>query len=223
MCTICTSCDILGALGTCTPLPKSVEDLVNHCEINTACDGADGGCVLAMNIGHFGDACTADTGCFNGICQGGFCKLANGDFCADDIACGSNHCSGYHCVGCTTTSTGGTDCADVDATCIKGVCTLPGGSPCAADSDCAGQSCLGGFCVESGSEACTAAGCITHFCNAGACETCASTPPNDECPLGTACMGGNCLAPPGAFCTQSSQCASGTCGPAALLDFPKCQ
>jgi hypothetical protein len=75
-------------------------------------------------------------------------------------------------------------------------------------------------CAPAGAETCTAAGCITHFCKTGNCQTCSTAA---DCPLNTACTGGTCLAPPGAYCNQSASCASGTCLPAALLSMRKCQ
>ena len=46
-----------------------------------------------------------------------------------------------------------------------------------------------------------------------------------ECPLNTACTGGTCLAPVGAFCTLAGKalCATGMCPPAAFFDFRRCQ
>ncbi len=106
--------------------------------------------------------------------------------------------------------------------CNAGVCGLDGGDPCAADTDCASQQCdFEKYCIETGSEACTAANCIDHCCKGGVCQSCTVAA---DCPLGSACgVGQTCLAPPGAYCFQDSECASGTCAPAALLDFPRCQ
>ena len=216
-CPVCSSCALPGKEGSCTALPAGTDQPM-MCESAAICS-AGGACVLASTDagvkGAFRAPCTQGSDCFNGVCQAGVCKLALGDACGSDAACGSGRCAGNVCAACAT----GTDCVSVH--CNAGVCALGGGDPCTANADCAGQLCdTSHFCVEDGSQACTAADCIDHFCNAGSCESCSVA---SDCPLGSPCNGGSCLAPPGAFCNQSSECASGNCAPAALLDFKRCQ
>jgi hypothetical protein len=116
------------------------------------------------------------------------------------------------------TCVGDTDCAS--GKCNAGTCLLPGGSPCAVNGDCLSAQCFGKLCNLSGSEACTAQNCTTHFCHNGLCQTCTSS---SDCPLNTACTGGTCLEPAGAYCSAAASCASGKCGPGALLTLRKCQ
>ncbi len=211
----CKSCVLPGEVGTCSTVPVGVDDPDTFCFIAATCDvGAM--CVGATNKGHFGDACTQDSDCFNGNCRAGACKLQDGDACGEDVVCGSGHCAANVCATCAAD----TDCAT--GSCSSGACLLAGGSPCAAPADCANVSCsASGFCVG-GSSPCDPATCTTHFCGASgaSCQTCAAAA---DCPLGTPCTGGTCLAPPGAYCNQGSMCASGICAPAAFLSFPKCQ
>ncbi|HEX3854444.1 MAG TPA: hypothetical protein VHW01_25955 [Polyangiaceae bacterium] len=210
----CVSCSVPGKLGSCAKLPPGVDDAASVCMINATCDGS-GACVSSQSKAHFGDACTQDLDCFNGNCGAGLCKLANGDACAEDAACKSGRCSANVCAACT----GDTDCAS--GKCSSGICLLPGGYSCAATGDCASQSCsFSKACVQAGSEACTAQACITYFCHNGFCQTCSA---NTDCPLGSACTGGSCRAPAGAYCTKNDTCASGVCAPAALLALRKCQ
>jgi len=211
----CMSCALPGLLGTCASLPQGVDDSVNHCEDNAVCDG-NGACEGSSGKGHFGDACVQDSDCFNGTCAASVCKLPNGDACAEDAACGSGRCVASVCAACG----GDADCAS--GQCNADTCLLLGGFLCAADTDCASSSCTFNqkTCVQAGGEACTTAGCLTHFCSGGLCQTCSRS---SDCPLGTPCTGGECLAPPGAYCRVNTDCASGMCGPAALLGMAKCQ
>jgi len=229
-CPTCQSCAIPNHEGTCRNLPAGVEDLVNHCEGVAVCDGS-GKCLGVA--GHFGDACTqgaADAGaadggsadggsadggatCFNGLCQAGYCKLAIGDACADDVACVTGRCAAGVCASCAT----GADCAS--GVCGAGTCALPGAVPCAVPSDCAHDFCLNGYCITSPSGTCTLTGCNFHYCGGGVCETCGQ---NSDCPNNGPCVNQTCPAPPGSYCENDAECASGQCGPAALLAFPKC-
>jgi hypothetical protein len=216
-CAPCHSCAIPGSEGTCTDLPKGTEEPMTCesagiCDVGGTCTGVpDGGASRAFRA-----ACTAASDCFNGVCQAGFCRLALGDPCGSDVACGSGLCAGNVCAACTT------DANCVSTHCNAGVCALAGGAPCAANVDCGSQFCDSlKFCIASGSETCTPANCIDHFCGSSSqCQSCSTA---SDCPLHTPCTGGQCLAPSGAFCNQGSECASGTCGPAALLDFARCQ
>jgi hypothetical protein len=213
---MCTSCAIPGHEGTCTDLPRGVDDRVNHCEINAVCDTSHA-CVGANGKGHFGDPCSTAADCFDGVCRAGVCKLAPGAACTVDVACGSHLCRDNLCVTCGPD----TDCPSNQ--CNGGVCALLGGAYCAAGTDCRSVGCTtSGYCIQSGSEVCTRASCLTHYCTTGTsyCATCSAA---SDCSLGTACTGGSCLSPAGAYCRTSPECASGTCGPAALLDFKKCR
>jgi hypothetical protein len=215
-CAPCTSCAIPGKEGTCTDLPKGTEQPMMCasaaiCTAGGACTGVpDGGADRA-----FRESCTVASDCFNGVCEAGYCKLALGDPCGSDVACGSGLCAGNVCTACAT----GADC--VSTHCNAGVCGLAGGAPCAANADCGSQFCDSlKYCIQS-AEPCTPAGCIDHFCGGGVCESCSG--PSD-CPMNTACTGGACLAPAGAFCFNDSECASGVCPQQPpLLDFQRCQ
>jgi hypothetical protein len=206
-------------------LPAGVDDDVNHCEGAGTC--AVGACTTSTldgaMLGHFGDPCTTDAGCFNSVCQAGLCKLALGDPCLYDVTCGSGLCANHVCAACATdTDCPLAHCNATDAGATGNVCGLGGGDPCAAGTDCAGGLCDSSkFCAPSGSQSCTPASCITHACPGGVCATCTSSA---DCPLNTACTGGNCLAPPGAYCTLAgaAECASGVCPPPAFLDFRRC-
>jgi hypothetical protein len=66
-------------------------------------------------------------------------------------------------------------------------CCTPAPECCAADTDC----CSG-------------------RCNQGICQTCKSDP---DCADSAYCIEGTCVRPPGAPCTQNSQCASDDCRP----------
>ena len=208
----CQSCAIPGQVGSCAKLPSGVDDPANFCFMMAVCDDT-GACIGAQNKGHFGDACTENGGCFNETCSAGFCKLRNGDACAEDDACKSARCAGNVCAACI----GDGDCAG--GKCNAGACLLPGGYPCALAGDCASGQCFGKLCT--GGDPCTVVGCPTHFCHNGTtCQTCSSS---SDCPLGSACTGGSCLLPPGAFCNKNASCASGTCAAAALLSMRKCE
>jgi hypothetical protein len=213
----CESCSVPGQLGTCAKFPAGVDDPANFCFINAICDGT-GACFAAQNKGHFGDACTQDSDCFNGHCGAGLCKLGNGDACAEDAACKSGRCNANVCAACSTDP----DCAS--GKCSAGACLFLGGYPCATASDCASQSCssTSKTCIQTGSEPCTAQSCFTHSCTVGGlCATCSSSM---DCPLGTACsVGGTCRAPAGAYCTKNDSCASAVCAPAPFLGLRKCQ
>lgn len=210
----CKSCTVPGQTGTCASFPQGVADTVNHCESAAVCDvGAV--CTATGGKAHFGDPCGQDTDCFNGTCAAGYCKLKSGDACAEDAACKSGRCFANVCAACGVDG----DCAS--GRCNAGLCLLLGGFQCAASGDCASGLCTAKkTCVQGGSEPCTTAGCLTHFCTGGNCATCSSSA---DCPLGTACTGGSCLAPPGAYCNASGDCASGVCASTAFLSMRKCQ
>jgi hypothetical protein len=211
---LCKSCLIPGEVGTCTSLPAGVDDTMHMCSIQAVCD-ATASCVASAGKGHFGDACTQNSDCFNGTCAAGLCKLKIGDACAEDAACMSGRCAAHVCAACASSD----GCAT--GVCNAGSCGLPGGASCAVAGDCAGGSCsFNKFCVQQGSLACSPQTCITHACISGNCATCSTA---NDCPMGTACTGGSCLAPAGAYCTSGATCASGTCLPAALLSLRKCQ
>jgi hypothetical protein len=204
-------------MGTCTDLPPGADGVT--CFNAATCSG-DGGCVLASPPGHLGDPCTSNASCFNGVCQAGLCKLADGDPCAEDAACRTGRCVAGVCTTCAT----GTDCASGKCNTSdagSGVCLLLGGVPCAADTDCGSSDCTLGshYCAQQGSAPCDPAQCTTHFCVGTVCESCMQ---GNACTVGTFCAGGQCLAPPGAYCTSSAYCASGVCNPAGLLSLRKC-
>jgi hypothetical protein len=209
----CFSCAVPGKEGTCTGLPVGVDDSDTFCFMQAVCDVGQ----MCHGLGSllpFGQACTDNTSCFNGVCQAGYCKLADGDPCGDDVSCRTGLCKNHICTTCTLDG----DCASNH--CNGGVCLLAGGEPCAVTADCAGPPCGGGYCNETGA-GCDPASCPTHFCtDGGQCATCM---PGDVCSTGLACDAGACLAPPGAYCETNGYCASGTCGPAALLSFPRCK
>jgi hypothetical protein len=209
----CMSCLVPGQLATCVVIPSGVDDSIHHCGILAVCDDS-GTCVASAGKGHFGDACTVDSDCFGGACGAGTCLLANGLPCADDGACKSKRCVGNVCVACST----GPDCAS--GYCNAGSCLAPGGFLCGDAGDCASGSCYPLSYVCGDRVGCTVAGCITHYCSGGFCQTCSNS---SQCPLQTACTGGSCLAPPGAFCRKGAECASGACGPAPFLGTATCQ
>jgi hypothetical protein len=208
----CVSCGLPGKQGLCTPVPKSVDVL--NCAITATCDGV-GECLYVPGLGHFGKFCTQDADCYNHTCAGGYCKLADGDPCNDDVACRTGRCAANVCTPCTVS----TQCASNVCNVAVGACALPGGAPCAADTDCAEDSCTADQYCDGPATPCVPSECKTHFCSSGSCVQCMS---GDPCPLGTACTAGECLAPLGAYCESGAYCASGACGPAAFLSVPRC-
>jgi hypothetical protein len=209
----CAACDIPDRQGTCTDLPAGADGVT--CNGADTCNG-DGACVGAGSAGHLGDLCASNAACFNDTCQAGVCKLADGDPCAEDAACRTGRCLAGVC----TTCAAGADCAS-GACGPGGACLLVGGVPCATGADCASSSCsFDHYCIQQGSAPCVPTQCLTHFCSEGLCSTCM---PGDACTGGTSCVGSMCLAPSGAYCTSSADCASDTCEPAGLLSLRKCK
>ena len=208
----CQSCAVPGKTGACTAVPASVDDAKNFCFMMAVCD-ATGTCTSAQSKAHFGEACTQDADCYNGSCGAGLCRLKVGDPCGEDAACKSGRCAAHVCAACAL----GPDCAS--GMCNAGACLLPPGYVCAGNADCVTGQCVGKVCASSGA-LCTTDGCPTHFCKNNLCQTCSSA---SDCPLNTACTGGSCLSPPGAFCTKAVSCASGNCAAGDLLTMPKCK
>lgn len=139
-------------------------------------------------------------------------KTPNGGSCMSNSDCNSNNCVNNIC---TTTSSG----------------SLPDGSPCTSSSQCMSTStCFNNVCTASGGtggdtlfyEPCT----MTTDCRLyNTCTTSIGVTDTDRClfranpnscPSGSClsgftCTDSACLATTGLFCTNNSQCVSGTC------------
>jgi hypothetical protein len=130
------------------------------------------------------------------------------------VTCRTHLCSSHKCTPCTA----GGQCAS--GTCMGGVCLLPAGAPCATDTDCIAGCGFTKFCDPT--TPCTLTTCPFHACPM---QLCASCNGSGDCYMNTPCTNGQCLAPPGTFCSPTSgvQCTSGTCPAPDFLDFPKCK
>ena len=105
-------------------------------------------------------------------------------------------------------------------TCNGGTCALLGAEPCAAASDCAAGFCLNGYCISSSTAGVVHAHGVQFplLPGWGAADVLSKLRLPDNGP----CIDEACPAPPGSYCESNAYCASGKCGPAALLSFPKC-
>ena len=116
---ICTSCNLAGAEGTCSPLVAG-DDPDGECSGgNPSCNGA-GACGKAVN----GTPCVDNSGCTSNQCIDGFC-------------CDGN-CNGL-CEACSAAKTGGTNgtCAPVTAgTDPDAECSTVPAPNCAAGNAC---------------------------------------------------------------------------------------
>ena len=196
------ACNVPGAIGQCTAVPKGQQDL-DTCAAPNACDGA-GACAMKP----VGQTCGA-----GGECQSGHC--------VDGVCCDTS-CSGT-CVACDVAGHRGT-CGSVPRgsgdkrTCVgaqacdgAGACLWLNGQPCGDGAQCVSGACSGGVCCEN---SCTGQ---CRVCNLKRQEgTCAFVPSGEQdrdCSgLALACDGsGRCKARDGVPCTAGAECASGQC------------
>ncbi len=167
-CGTCQACNVAGAAGACTNVPKGGKDPDTCTSLTSSCNGS-GLCTLDK-----GQPCTADAQCLSGFCTDGICcdRRCNGACNACSVAmgattngtckqvtgspgktrCGSLLCSGTSddCpAGCTKDG----DCA-ADSYCnAAGACVKRKalGATCDLTSDCKGPGCrvcTSGFCVD---------------------------------------------------------------------------
>jgi hypothetical protein len=212
---LCMSCKVTGAVGTCTAVPSGQSDPKQRCVASKASSGDcsnDGTC-------NGKGACrpwSTSTGCRQATCSGStFTPAAN---CDGNGSCSTVYpwkCDPYKCnstsPSCLWTCTSSNDCVSGE-TCLQtnNRCgtTLANGQPCKAGSDCASGNCVGGAC-------CSANSCFID----GACRADGATNPNNACQQctpatsttawspkenGTTCNDGNA-------CTQTDTCQAGKC------------
>ncbi len=184
-----------------------------------------------------GDAdCAADAYCLAAACTA---KKPDAESCAGDIECVSGHCADGRC--CDEACSGTCQACSVAAgVSVNGVCApIPGGQDPAGECGGTGQCDGDGSCKKAIGQACILASeclsgsCADGFCCntpcVGLCQACSNLKkgsgangscgfvsigldPDDECPGGTACAGGNCaLNPLGSACAVNGECASGFC------------
>ncbi len=148
------------------------------------CDGS-GMCMGTCN--GLSASCTypgAETTCDSATCTNGTAKTPTCN--------GSGACSGEKSTPCGTFACGVSACL----------------STCSANSQCAsGAACVGGTCAAclAGQTACPGQ-CVNLQTNNAHCGTCSTA-----CGATEQCKGGACLLADGQSCTNSSDCAAGTC------------
>lgn len=183
-------CDGNGACGDCVPV-----DMV--CDNCKSCAGSP---------------CSKGDDCASQVCVTSICRSADGSPCADPVECASNYCTGGFCTKCTD-----------NLQCKSGSCDMPLGQcfaalgepcddwiACGLKLDCT----LISICKGIETVGCTGDHeCVSSFCTEN--NKCAS------CDSPADCGGFTCDAitqtcpmaglPDGAYCVNSSDCASSTC------------
>jgi hypothetical protein len=209
----CFACNLMGALGTCFPVPGG-EDPGNHCKQDEAascaldgtCDGA-GGCRRYQ----------AGTECAPGRCENarefaastcdgaGMCKAGQSRACVGGI------CMGNTCA----SSCSNQDQCQAGFFCDNARCAAKRmtGAACTDNAQCTSAFCVDGVCCSS------QCGQMCYACNVeGSVGSCTAVPsmqdPRKQCPAeaGTTCgraggcngSGGCRLHPPGTMCAASS-------------------
>jgi hypothetical protein len=182
------------------------------CDANTVCYGTGTGsyCVTptwigrsgAVGTGKGGDSCGGDGECRSGLCNGTTCE----DTCCSAYTLGE--CSGTD--KCRYGTFPGKNAGDQAFTphCAPGSGTNAPGDACSGDSSCASDLCVGNTCMGACRNSADCAS-IMGYCfyvmdtNMHVFDTCLT-------PTG--------MKPMGAPCAQSSECATGACGPSGCTD-----
>ena len=145
----CTSCNLPGSEGICTPVPQGVKprqasecpaEAPATCGRDGTCDG-NGGCELYVS----GASCRA------GVCDQQ--TVSGGNICDGNGSCKpgpARVCWPFGCASgdCLTTCTSDADCA-AGVQCIGNSCgKLPNGRACDRGDQCASANCADGFCCN---------------------------------------------------------------------------
>ena len=200
--TACTSCNLTGLAGTCSPVKSAIDDT---CSGTQSCD-ATGSCKKAS-----GQTCTAAADCASGACVDGTCCGA-----ASCGACQACTGGGGTCVA-VTSADDPDSCTSTKSCDATGACKLKPGQACTAASQCVSGFCADGVCCNA---ACT-----------GGCEACAESSSPGSCVAvsgaprsgHTACAGSGtcggacdgttrtaCSYPGASTSCRSASCTSGT-------------
>jgi hypothetical protein len=181
-------CDGKGGCGDCVPA-----DMV--CDNCKSCGGS---------------ICNQGSDCASNACVTDICRSMSGSLCADPVECDSNHCQGGVCTKCDKS----TQCNSFSCDSATGQCMAAIGEPCDSYMPCA----LGLVCdpikICKGSEGVYCTGdyqCTSNKCVNNSCITCTA---NIDCFPQGACSNGACSPvplPEGAYCINSSDCASSNC------------
>ena len=232
----CTSCALVGTLGTCKPIPAGGVDPKGQCTTEGAascgktgfCDGA-GGCQLyAAGTQCAGPSCPVGmtTATLARTCDGnGVCRAATTQ------SCGAYACNGTTC---NAACGGDPDCAPGNV-CDSGSCGLKRlGQLCALATECDSGHCVDGVCCSSDScgncASCDVPGVagICHPVPSGDMEPhggCMANPPcgfNGTCDGNGACRNAAATTSCGAAtCSGSTFTAVGNCnGAGACVQIP---
>ena len=221
--TACSSCNVAGLLGTCSPVPINTADgtCTGSCPTQTQaaglCDGK-GGCQLQSSCaagyicvdGLCGVSCSVDTDCATGYAcvsgsSGKTCKKINGQTCGGGGDCASGNCvassSGNICCATACPPAGISTCGN------NNQCQI-GGSAC-VDSDT--ETCNdGNACTKS--DVCTGGKCggTTYACaGPGTCKQAGTCNGDGTCSFANATDGTGCN--DGVACTKNDVCTAGAC------------
>lgn len=205
----CKSCNIMGAVGTCSNLAAGQDDAngVPACTgANQSCDGM--GTCKKEN----GQTCTATSDCLSGFCVDGVCCNA-----ACTGTCVS--CSLMGNVGaCTNVANGQDDvgtCSGAAESCDgMGACKSTLGVACSNNAECLSNFCVDGFCCNTACSG-TCQACSQLLQGQGSNGTCGpiitGTDPGNECAMGSCNGSSTCKLDLGVACTQAMDCLSGNC------------
>jgi len=226
-CTINDTC----TTGDCIGAPQECDD--NEPCTKDGCDSSDGLCVHAPIKGPCNDdnACTENTTCATGQCEGDVVDCNDSDPCTADSC---NPSSG--CVNAQAAT--GADCDDGDACTEDDVCTTGGAcegdavdcddnNPCSADScdsatGCVSVNVASGTSCSDGDVCDGAETCLDGVCTAGTPLDCNDLNPctNDSCHPTDGCASVNNTLPctDGDVCNGDEECADGVCEDGTPLD-----
>lgn len=187
----CKSCNITGAVGTCSNVASGQDDTNGVPVCSGATQSCDGMGVCKKETGQ---VCTAATECLSGFCADGYCCNS-----ACTTACKSCGISGNVGV-CSNVNIGQDDpgtCSGTNSCDGVGSCKKENGQLCAASAECLSSFCVDGYCCNT---AC--GGGDTTDCQACSASSGAAT--NGTCGLRT--MGTVCRAAM-SFCDVAEVCS----------------
>ncbi len=204
----CNACNIMGSVGTCTPLTSGEDNVpANVCNGPKGCDAS--GICKSDN----GQACTMGAECVSGQCFDGVCC---------NVAC-SGTCKSCNIAGavgtCSNVAAGLDDpngvpaCSGTNQSCDgMGGCKKENGQTCGGATDCLSGFCADGVCCNA---ACTG---TCQACNlAGSIGSCTNVASGQD-DVGTcsgasqSCDGaGACKSELGTACSTNANCLSGFC------------